>query len=436
MAIYHPARSRTAAFVTMALALHIASAWGADAPVAEAASADSTATENPKEPDCASLRKNPEVRATVTDAYRLTPEVRKAAASKDGVPPELRHRDIRLRDEVVIEIDNLDNLLLRRDCSPSGVKKPIVLYLDERPLLEVVAHPPVDPKSQSMIFPLKRTEKSRDVWTHLLGKPGLGPRMVAVSLGIDDEFAIHSDTYLELEVVPRGMATVLLLGFLVLAGAFLWLSRNTGLLRDTTSPVTENSQKPWSLSRVQAAWWFFIILLSYLFIGLITGDFSTTITGTTLVLLGIAAGTTLTSTIIDRSKDTPTQHAIDQAAKERVAQDIEDLQTPSTPVDQKTLERLAAKKSQLLKLQGRNEMFFKDILSDANGVSLHRFQIATWTFVLGGVFVCAVYRELAMPEFSDTLLGLMGLSAGTFVAMKNTEADTPKPDAPNPDSPP
>jgi hypothetical protein len=46
--------------------------------------------------------------------------------------------------------------------------------------------------------------------------------------------------------------------------------------------------------------------------------------------------------------------------------------------------------------------------------------------VLGGVFVSAVYCELAMPQFSNTLLGLMDLSAGTFVAMKNTEATTPK----------
>jgi hypothetical protein len=421
-----------AIFVAMLLLLAAQVAGAEDAPPDAA-----PAAEKAKWPDCATLDKTPAASASVIDAYRLTPDVRKAAASKSGVvPPELRLRDIRLRDEVVIEVRNLDNLLRRRECDESGVKKPIVLYLDERPLLEVVAHPPLDPQHNAMIFPLKRTEKSREVWTHLLGKPVFGTRKVAVSLGIEDGFAIPTETYLDLDVVPRGLAIVLLVGFLVLGGAFLWLARKTGLLRDTYSPVTENSKKPWSLSRVQAAWWFFITLLSYLFIGLVTGDFSTTITGTTLVLLGIAAGTTLTSTVIDASKDTPTQRAIDEAAKDRVTQEIADLESPSAPLDQKTLEHLAAKKSQLMKLQGCNEMFFKDILSDANGVSLHRFQIATWTFVLGGVFVCAVYRELAMPEFSETLLGLMGLSAGTFVAMKNTEADTPKPDATVPDASP
>ena len=36
-----------------------------------------------------------------------------------------------------------------------------------------------------------------------------------------------------------------------------------------------------------------------------------------------------------------------------------------------------------------------------------------------------VYRELAMPQFSETLLGLMGLSAGAYVAMKVPEATVP-----------
>ena len=46
--------------------------------------------------------------------------------------------------------------------------------------------------------------------------------------------------------------------------------------------------------------------------------------------------------------------------------------------------------------------------------------------MLGIVFVMEVYHELAMPQFDETLLLLMGLSAGTFVAMKSTEADVPK----------
>jgi hypothetical protein len=34
------------------------------------------------------------------------------------------------------------------------------------------------------------------------------------------------------------------------------------------------------------------------------------------------------------------------------------------------------------------------------------------------VFVVAVYNTLAMPDFSATLLGLTGISAGTYVGFK------------------
>jgi ABC-type Mn2+/Zn2+ transport system permease subunit len=67
-----------------------------------------------------------------------------------------------------------------------------------------------------------------------------------------------------------------------------------------------------------------------------------------------------------------------------------------------------------------------DIVSDANGVSFNRFQIAAWTVVLGIVFISRVYRELAMPTFSDTLLGLMGISAGTYLGLKIPEQTPPK----------
>ena len=65
-----------------------------------------------------------------------------------------------------------------------------------------------------------------------------------------------------------------------------------------------------------------------------------------------------------------------------------------------------------------SENFLLDILRDETGVSFHRFQMAAWTVVLGFVFVISVYRNLAMPDFSATLLGLMGISAGTYIGFK------------------
>jgi hypothetical protein len=65
--------------------------------------------------------------------------------------------------------------------------------------------------------------------------------------------------------------------------------------------------------------------------------------------------------------------------------------------------------------------FIIDILSDADGISFHRLQIAVWTVVLGIIFVHSVYTILGMPTFSDTLLGLMGISGGTYIGFKIPE---------------
>ena len=158
-----------------------------------------------------------------------------------------------------------------------------------------------------------------------------------------------------------------MLGFVALA--------NKSELPREPGPKDFQRRGPYSLGRVQAAWWFFLVLASYLFIGMITGDFSTTITGTVLVLIGISAGTVVGSAIIDIGK--PAQVA--------------------------------------------GENWWMDILSDANGVSFHRFQIAAWTLVLGIIFVTEVYKKLVMPTFDKTLLALIGISAGTYLGLKSPE---------------
>lgn len=65
--------------------------------------------------------------------------------------------------------------------------------------------------------------------------------------------------------------------------------------------------------------------------------------------------------------------------------------------------------------------FFYGVVSDDMGISVHRFQIAMWALVLAAIFVLSVYNTLAMPVFSGMLLGLMGISAGTYLGFKVTE---------------
>jgi hypothetical protein len=79
--------------------------------------------------------------------------------------------------------------------------------------------------------------------------------------------------------------------------------------------------------------------------------------------------------------------------------------------------------------------FLSDVLSDINGPTFHRLQIVVWTVVLGLIFILSVWRKLAMPEFSETLLALMGISAGTYIGFKIPERQTAPDTQPPPAKP-
>jgi len=68
-----------------------------------------------------------------------------------------------------------------------------------------------------------------------------------------------------------------------------------------------------------------------------------------------------------------------------------------------------------------SKWFLQDILSDADGISFHRLQIAVWTVVLGIIFWDLVIHILSMPNFSAELLALMGISGGTYIGFKFPE---------------
>jgi hypothetical protein len=69
----------------------------------------------------------------------------------------------------------------------------------------------------------------------------------------------------------------------------------------------------------------------------------------------------------------------------------------------------------------RSESFFSDLTTDMNGPTVHRLQVLIWTLALGAIFVVGVYRDLAMPSFSGTLLALMGISGAGYVGFKYPE---------------
>jgi hypothetical protein len=48
-----------------------------------------------------------------------------------------------------------------------------------------------------------------------------------------------------------------------------------------------------------------------------------------------------------------------------------------------------------------------------------------WTLVLGILFIYSVWYRLSMPEFSATLLALLGISSGTYLGFKIPENQNP-----------
>jgi hypothetical protein len=377
------------------------------------------------------------LKPVVTDAYRV-PKPPKDASK----PQEPLERRLQLGEDLEVRVTNLRVLLNQQACAAKDNRQhPVLLYLDEQPMADLPPFPPTDPDSGLLRFRLKRSEASREVWTRLLGQPGWDPRPTKVSIGVADRFAISSEASIQLEVLPHGWLIFWSLLLLVLGGVFWRLARGSELLRDNVAPVGAGQRRPYSLGRTQAAWWFFVVLASYLFIGMVTGDFSTSITGTVLVLLGLSAATTLGSTVIDASKATPEGQAKQAAAltltTAQLAQVNQGISAANatlrtTPGDVQVAEAkaaLVAEKealtSRTTKLLNRSEDFVTDILSDASGVNFHRFQMATWTLVLSIIFIVQVYREVAMPQFSETLLGLMGISSGTFLGLKQAEPIAP-----------
>ena len=213
-----------------------------------------------------------------------------------------------------------------------------------------------------------------------------------MSVGTDQQFSIPSIASLNLEIIPKTQFVVFI-GVIALAlGIFIYLCRTTSLIRGGSHPVP--NERPYSLSLFQMSFWFFLVIAAYIFMWLITDELDT-ITSSVLALIGIGAATALAATLIDQKKDTP---------------------KPEEP-------------------GGTSNGFLNDVLSDPTGISLHRFQMFVWTIVLGVIFCGNVYKNLEMPEFSATLLGLMGISSGTYLGFKvpvKTGTDVPAGDLPDP----
>lgn len=292
-----------------------------------------------------------------------------------------------LGDRLTVTVSNFNGLLEQ----VHGNCQAIVLYLGESPLPSM---PPeaCDTSEGEITYVLDRIpadEKNDAAWHRLLGAPTGQRRPVRVNVGASDQFFIPTDVVaFPLFLVPKLALWIFLGVFLASIVIFARLCQRTNIIRAPLGPPS-GGVAPYSLSRFQLAFWFILVVAGYMLVWIVTGELDT-ITDSILALIGIGSGTALGAALIDTPNVTETKT---------------DTAPPPPPPPASS-----------------SRGFLTDILSDpAGGVSIHRFQMFVWTLILGTIFVVSVYRNLSMPDFSATLLGLMGISSGTYLGFKFPE---------------
>jgi hypothetical protein len=291
-----------------------------------------------------------------------------AVAGAAGVNPD--PHQVYLGDWVVVSVCHLDALV--RDAEAQ--QQAITLFIEG---LDTGVEPSgIDIQNGTLTFTLDRNAKNKEIWRQFLYDPLFDPdATMRISVGIRGDRPLpraagaNMSLRLKKMYVDNWTRTWLAL-LIIVAIALVFYARRSDMLRD--GPSVDGVYQPYSLARVQMAWWFFLLVVGYVFIWLVTGEVDS-ISPSLLGLVGISAATALAAVAIT----SPSSRGPRASAG-----------------------------------------FLRDLISDRGVVALDRLQVVVWTLVLGGIFLTAVLWDLTMPEFSATMLALMGISSGTYIGFK------------------
>jgi hypothetical protein len=172
------------------------------------------------------------------------------------------------------------------------------------------------------------------------------------------------------------------------------------------------SKLAYSFSKSQLVFWTLIILSSFVYIWALTDDFNP-INTTALILLGISSATSAAGSIINDRQEV--------AATSTPETEVT-VTTPTTEVVT-TRTEIPQVQSVVAFLESRltNNGFFKDILSDNEGISIHRVQSFGFNIIYGIIFLKSVVLDYTMPTFGEVELLLLGISNGTYAFLKSSE---------------
>ncbi|HWY11704.1 MAG TPA: hypothetical protein VN026_10285 [Bacteroidia bacterium] len=262
---------------------------------------------------------------------------------------------------------------------------------------------------KSVIFKFERDLNPKSSWNifynYSYRRLITGGQTIKVSIGTKSTPIAKSDSNITLILSVSWMIWVGVFLIIVTTILFILGVKKTNLIRgslnfaptisvvkiknlESTQIEVLESEIPYSLSRLQLAWWTYIVIIGFIFIWMCTDDLAFLPTSIAL-LLGITGGTSVVSKISEALKG---NDAIKQITSVKEFED-----------------------------HYKSKNVFYDIISDENGLSISRIQFAFFSVLFSLYLVWQVIYLLQFPVFSDGILMLMGISSTTYAGIKFSE---------------
>lgn len=183
-------------------------------------------------------------------------------------------------------------------------------------------------------------------------------------------------------ITPYAIGLAILM-FVLLILSFLWLILGTDLLYSKTKKDSHSS-----LSSTQMAFWTFIFFFSYIYLWIVNKSLAE-IPDSTLALLGISTLTTAASKGVTLIKNKDNDGG-------KVG-----------------IHRLISEKKGM-------KAFYNDLTTEGDySTSIHRVQMLLFTGLFGFYYLIKVFFEQALPDLTENMLWLIGISSGAFVGVKS-----------------
>jgi len=301
----------------------------------------------------------------------------------------------------------------------------LTLYFDGERIADLKSPPQQVEAGKELLlnFALVRNaenDANRQAWDRLFKKKHEYRMTIQPSLAIGNDLPLVVQSSQPFQFYVASDLAIWLtigVGLVILLTSYWYLVRKTKMLCDADTNY-------YSLGKSQMAFWGLLVVLSFSGVWILTGTMER-IPPQTLILLGISGATGLSAVVIGNSKNAEIQTQLIELRQEKQKLQGQKANAPSA-FSQASKDRLAAIKPEIAKLSkklevGQSKGFWRDICDNGNGASFHRLQVVIWTMVLGVVFVQTVAQVMSMPEFSETLLTLLGISNATYLGFKIPE---------------